>query len=276
MAGGGDDDRGHREGGWWPEDEGPDGGRDKPARAGEEDGEKRRVPRGLSSPGHKRSSGRYSAFVGIAFVALIAIALLNLIGGDDDSGILGAGYGEEGLPLPGFAVPDALAGVEEADANVAQDDCESSRNPCPADEVRTPACEIDVAGALRVCDLFDRPLALSFWFTRGGDCLTTQDAFDEVSRSYGDRVGFLSVNVRDDPASVADIARERGWSVPVGYDRDGAVSNLYRVGVCPTIVLAYPGGILHEAGIGDADAAELGERLDGLLAATRKREDAVR
>ena len=35
--------------------------------------------------------------------------------------------------------------------------------------------------------------------------------------------------------------------MPVGYDRDGAVSNLYRVGGCPTLVYAYPGGILERA-----------------------------
>ena len=142
-------------------------------------------------------------------------------------------------------MPDARAGVD-ADANIAQDDCESSRNPCPEDQRRTPACEIQAPGAIRVCDLFDKPLAISFWFTRGGDCIPSQDAFDEVASRFAGRVNFLSINVRDDPETVAGIVRDRGWDVPVGLDRDGAVSNLYRVGVCPTIVLAYPGGILYE------------------------------
>jgi hypothetical protein len=38
--------------------------------------------------------------------------------------------------------------------------------------------------------------------------------------------------------------------MPVGYDRDGAVSDLYRVGVCPTVAFAYPGGILAFAKAG--------------------------
>jgi len=37
---------------------------------------------------------------------------------------------------------------------------------------------------------------------------------------------------------------EHRWTMPVGYDRDGAVSDLYRVGGCPTVAFAYPGGIL--------------------------------
>ena len=264
MAGQGDRDPG----GWWPEDEGKGGDerrRDEP---------KRRIPRGLSSPDRPRPSGRYSMFVGLAFVALIVVALLNLLGDEDTGIVLG-----RGLPLAGFAVPDALAPeAVDADANVAQDNCESSRNPCPEGDRRTPACEITAPGAIRVCDLFDKPLAISFWFTRGGDCIPSQDAFDDVARRYRGRVNFLSIDVRDDPDTVAGIVRDRGWQVPVGLDRDGAVSNLYRVGVCPTIVLAYPGGIVHDTAIraGNYDADEISGLVDDLLAATRRREAEVR
>lgn len=263
----GDDRNDHGEEGWWPEEE-PPRESDKPT--GPRPGQERpRPPSGLASPGRPRPSGRYSLFVGLAFVAVIVVALANLVS-DDDAGIAGAGYGRPGMPLPAFAVPDALAGVD-ADANIAQDDCETSRNPCPSDDRRTPACRIETMGAIRVCDLFDKPLAISFWFTRGGDCLTTQDAFDEVASRFDGRVNFLSVNVRDDPGSVAEIVTERGWTVPVGFDRDGAVSNLYRIGVCPTIVLAYPGGILYDTEIGNRDAAQLTQLTGDLLSAARER-----
>ena len=255
------------DGGWWPEDEDEAA---EPERVPER--EPTRPPRGLESRDRPQPSGRYSMFVGLAFIALIVVALLNLLG-DDDVGI----ELERGLPLAGFAVPDALAGVD-ADANVAQDDCESSRNPCPEDDRRTPACRIDVEGAIRVCDLFGRPLAISFWFTRGGDCTPSQDAFDEVAGRYRGRVNFLSVDIRDDPDTVAAIIRDRGWKVPVGLDRDGAVSNLYRVGVCPTIVLAYPGGIVYDTAIkaGNFSTAEVDDLVSGLLEASRARQREVR
>ena len=38
--------------------------------------------------------------------------------------------------------------------------------------------------------------------------------------------------------------------MPVGYDRDGAVASLYRVGGCPTFAYVYPGGTLESASIG--------------------------
>ena len=37
---------------------------------------------------------------------------------------------------------------------------------------------------IRVCDLFDRPLVISFWFTGGGDCLPTQDVVDAVAGAF--------------------------------------------------------------------------------------------
>jgi hypothetical protein len=73
--------------------------------------------------------------------------------------------------------------------------------------------------------------------------------------------------VRDDINEVREIVDGRGWSVPVGWDRDGAVSNIYRVGLCPTLALAYPGGILQAARIGtDAfSEAALADSLEVLL-----------
>lgn len=199
---------------------------------------------------------RYSTFVGIAFLVLIIVATLNTIR-TQSGGTLGVNEDDRGIPLSEFAVPNALPpGPLDRDANIAQDNCSTSQNPCPSDARRQPACGIPPKGAIRVCDLFDRPLVLSFWFTRGADCLPAQDALDDIAARYRDRINVLSVNVRDDPSDVRSIAEEHGWSMPVGYDRDGAVSDLYRVGGCPTVAFAYPGGILAFAKAGTEELSE--------------------
>jgi hypothetical protein len=219
---------------------------------------------------------RYPALVGIAFILLIGYATLHAVQNDEDA-LLGADAEQRGLALAEFAVPDARSGLDK-DANIFQDDCETSDNPCPQDEQRVPACRITTADALRVCDYFDLPLAISFWFTRGADCLPQQDAFDRVARRYEGRVNFLSINIRDDIDDVREIIDERGWTVPVGWDRDGAVSNVYRVGVCPTLALAYPGGILQDAKIGSDPFEEvaLNKSIDRLLDESAERARQVR
>jgi hypothetical protein len=209
---------------------------------------------------------RYTIAVGLLFAAVIVVAVLNEVGGGG-GGTLGLDEQPPRWPLPEFAVP-AATGDLEGDANVAQDDCAASQVPCPADARRTPACRVRETGAIRVCDLFDRPSLISFWFSRGGDCVSQQDAVDAAFARYGERVRFLSLNIRDDRDTVRELVRERGWRMPVGYDRDGAVAGLYRVGGCPTFAYVYPGGTLHSASIGNLSAQQLGARIEGLIEAS--------
>jgi hypothetical protein len=213
---------------------------------------------------------RYAVIVGLLFAAVIAVAAINTLGGEDE-GTLGLDQLSRNWPLPEFAVPNA-AGPLEGDANVAQDDCETSQAPCPASARREPACRIRTPGAIRVCDFFDRPLVISFWFSPGDNCTAQQDVVDEVYARYRDRVGFLSLDVRDDRDTVRDLIDSRRWRMPVGYDRDGAVAALYRVGGCPTFAYVYPGGTLHDASAGVLTTGQLGARLDDLLRATRAAE----
>lgn len=209
--------------------------------------------------GHQRPpenrSPRYSMFVGIAFLVLIAVVTLNTIR-TGESGTLGVTKSDHGMPLPEFAVPNALTGPLNKDANVVQGKCSTSQNPCQPDATLPSACRIPRLGAIRVCDLFNRPLVLSFWFTKGADCLPTQDVVNRVAARYRGRVNFLSIDVRDDPQAVRDIVVQRDWTLPVGYDRDGAVSDLYRVGLCPTVAFAYPGGFLAFAKAGTTQLSE--------------------
>jgi hypothetical protein len=75
--------------------------------------------------------------------------------------------------------------------------------------------------------------------------------------------------VRDDRDTVRELVRQRGWKLPVGYDRDGAVAALYRVGGCPTFAYVYPGGTLESAGAGELTANQLSARVERLLEASR-------
>jgi hypothetical protein len=219
-----------------------------------------------------RPGARYVGFVGLAFAALVAVATYSTIrSGAHD--ILGVNASVRGRPLPEFAVP-RIPGGPDLDANIYQDDCASAANPCPAGQRRASACQIHVRGAIRVCDLFDRPLVISFWFLRAPtSCLQTQDAVNQIAARFRDRVNFLSIDVHDDRAAVAETVAKRGWKVPVGWDRDGAVSDLYRVGGCPTVAFVYPGGIFAgaKAGVANLTPPKLDADVRRLLAASRRR-----
>jgi hypothetical protein len=229
--------------------------------------------RGEDPSERPRRTTVYSLIVGIVFVALIAVAGVNLIS-TKNKGVLGA-HDEGDLPLSQFAVPDARSGAS-GDANIAQDDCDAARIPCPSSDTRTPACRVTVPGAIRVCDFFDKPLVLSFWFTRGGDCENQEDVFERAYRRYSPKVNFLAIDVRDSESEVRELIAQRHWTHPIGLDRDGALSNLYRVGGCPTFVYAYPGGILQATSIGQLDQQPFFAKVDALIAASKQRNSTLR
>ena len=206
--------------------------------------------------------------VGLAFAALIVFAGINTLRTHNQGGVLGA-RSDAGTALAEFAVPDARSQLT-GDANIAQDNCKTSTRPCPAGDRRTPACLVRIPGAIRVCDLFDRPLVLSFWFTRGGDCESQEDVFQGAYRVSGP-VNFLAIDVRDSRDTVRKLIAEHGWTHPVGLDSDGALSNLYRIGGCPTFIYVYPGGIVQDTSIGEINASQLGSRIQNLIAASERR-----
>jgi hypothetical protein len=207
--------------------------------------------------------------VGVAFIGLVLLAGINTLR-TSEGGVLGVGVKGDGMALSEFAVPDARSELT-GDANVAQDDCESSSRPCPSGDRRTPACRVEEPGAIRVCDLFDRPSVLSFWFTKGGDCEGTQDVFEANFRHFGGEVNFLAINVRDTRDTVRKLIAERGWTHPVGLDSDGALSNLYRIGGCPSFLYVYPGGILQSTSIGELGTKQVADRIQTLIAASKQR-----
>ena len=198
--------------------------------------------------GSRRPGFNYVTVVGVAFVIVIVLALVNMLR-TEDSGTVGIGEVGRGEPVPKFAVPVASSGLD-GDANI---------DP-------KKACGVEGADVIRICDFFGRPLVMSFWFTKGGSqCIDQQDVFDDVALKFRDRVGALSINVRDDRDDLRGLIEDHGWKVPVGYDRDGAVSNIYRVGGCPTFIYVRKGGVMKDASIGKTSAAELNAQIRSLL-----------
>lgn len=188
------------------------------------------------------------ALIGVLVVAALGISLINALR-SEDSGTVGLGDWGIGSKAPPFAIPDVRSELE-GDANVD----------------RREACAVRVAGAITVCDYRGRPLVISFWFTKGASaCVDYQDDFDRVARRFGDRAGFLSINVRDDRDSVEEIVAERGWQVDVGHDRDGALSNLYRVGGCPTFLFIDGERVLRRSEAGETDTRTLSRQVRSFI-----------
>jgi hypothetical protein len=71
------------------------------------------------------------------------------------------------------------------------------------------------------------------------------------------QVEFAAVVSGNDRDEVEQIVDRRRWTLPVAVDRDGAVVNLYGIGVCPTTVFSTPGGTVRRVELGNLTEEEL-------------------
>jgi thiol-disulfide isomerase/thioredoxin len=211
---------------------------------------------------HKRAARPYTIVVGIVFLVVVIVAGIN-VGSNSQRGVVGL---PEGDPLPRFAAP-AASGNLDGDANINQDDTGGDGKH------RTAACQVEgpPTQVIRICDFFDKPLVMVAWFSRGcGTCKRQLDTVEKV-RGRFPNVGFVALDVGESRADSARRARENGWRFPMAVDPDGAVSNLYRVGVGPLTFFAYPGGISMDTRAGEIDEDELVTRVRRLIRASERR-----
>lgn len=220
---------------------------------------------------HERSSAEevrkaarpYSIVVGLLLLGGALIAGVTTIP-NSGRGVLGL---DPGKPLPRFAAPSALSGIDR-DANINQDDTDASGN------ARTPACKVPGprTKVIRVpCDYIDRPIVLVAWFTRGcGTCQSQLDTVERVRKLFPN-VAFIGLDIRDSLKNARREVLAHRWQFPMAVDRDGAVAGLYGVGVGPTTFFAYPGGIAMETKLGELSREELTLRVRRLIRSSERR-----
>jgi hypothetical protein len=170
--------------------------------------------------------------VGVVAVLVIAYITLNTA--------VTAPRGSRGPPpgsqLPPFAVPLATGNLN-GDADIATRTNQGSAGQVPACRERGPQI-------LNSCQLAERgPVALGLFIPVGG-CPRIVDEMASLQRAFPG-VQFAAVAIRGSRSDVRALIRNHGWTFPVGYDRDGALANLYRIAVCSQITLADRGGRVH-------------------------------
>jgi hypothetical protein len=218
------------------------------AEIGDELAERDRTHPEPRRPDVPRPGNKYAWAVGI--VALMGLSVLLFA-----QTLPNSGKGFEGPPhnsvIRPFAAPNAL-GNAEGDANVC-----ARREDCNGQNGERPACSIHSREVVNVCDLRRKPLVLTFIFDRAADCYPQIDRTERVMGSLPG-VNFATVFfTHKDRDQVRALVRERRWRQPVAIDRDGGVSNLYGIGVCPTTIFTRAGGRVATTKIGNLTEDQL-------------------
>ena len=203
-----------------------------------------------------RPGNRYAWVVGIAMLMLVSVLLIRSIAGNNaGEGVRGPSRGDN---LRAFAAPLATGNAsDDFSANVCQ------KRPCPEQAGKVPACELRSREVVNLCELRRRPLVLTFMVTRGTDCEPQVDRVERMRREFPG-VAFAVVMSGNARSEAEEIVRRRRWTQPVAVDKDGALVNLFGVGVCPTTTFALRGGRVVDTELGNLTEPQLRSRVERL------------
>lgn len=208
-------------------------------------------------PETPRPGNRYAWAVGILALMGLSVLLFTTSLPNKGAGVRGPAKGER---LPAFAAPLASSNVDDDfDANVFQ----TPKDAANANK-RLSACEVRTEVVLNSCELRKRPSVLTMIATEGTDCEPQVDRVERMRKAFP-QVNFAVVMSGEKRSEAGQIAERRGWGMPVGVDSDGAVTNLYGVGVCPTTVFSDGRGIVRRTDLGNLTEKELRARTRALL-----------
>jgi hypothetical protein len=229
----------------------------------EEDGAGRQPDIARRPPEPPRTGNKYAWAVAIVMVMCLGVLLLTTT--LPNTGSRPRGLAPDKVP-PAFAAPLATGRVDcDADAKGCKANVCQRRRECNGSiGGSTPACELRSESVFNVCVAREKPLVLTFLSTRGADCEPQVDRVERMRREFPG-VGFAAVFGGEDRADVEQIVRRRGWHLPVAFDKDGAVLDLYGVGVCPTTVLSYAGGKVRTTKLGNLTEEQLRAEVRGLV-----------
>ncbi|MBJ7329974.1 MAG: redoxin domain-containing protein [Solirubrobacteraceae bacterium] len=197
------------------------------------------------------TSGVGGALVLVAFAGL-AFALFQNRADETQDGLA------DGTEMPPFAAPLVRSDLD-GDANYATEADEGGPGNKPACDVRGPKI-------LNSCALAERGPVVVAFVARVGECMDQLRALQELQDDRKD-LQVAAVAIKGDRDDLrADLDR-LGIRIPVGWDRDGALSNVYNVIVCPQTTFTDQGGMVRATTFGMTGLAELRRRTDRLQAA---------
>lgn len=111
---------------------------------------------------------------------------------------------------------------------------------------------------ISLSDLHGQVVLLNFWATWCEPCRIEMPEFETA---YNTTEGFtiLAVNMMEGPEPITDYVDELGLTFPIALDRDGSVTNLYRVVAYPTTYIIDAEGIIRAFNAGPVNVQQVQE-----------------
>jgi cytochrome c biogenesis protein CcmG/thiol:disulfide interchange protein DsbE len=106
-------------------------------------------------------------------------------------------------------------------------------------------------GTLSLEEARGQVVLINFWATWCPPCRAEMPAIQRVYDRYQEQgLVVLAVNLQESPGQISAFAGELGLTFPILLDRDGAVSETYRVRSLPTTIFVSRSGVIADLVVG--------------------------
>jgi peroxiredoxin len=127
-------------------------------------------------------------------------------------------------------------------------------------------------GEVRLSDFQGGPVLLNFWATWCPPCRTEMPELVRAHQEYApDGLTVLAVNLQEPDGAVLEFAEEFGVDFPLAVDREGELSEAWRLGGpiegIPSSYFIDADGIIRDVFYGPMDSADIAEGVDAVRAA---------
>ena len=129
---------------------------------------------------------------------------------------------------------------------------------------------------ITLSSLRGRPTLVNFWASWCPPCRRELPSLQAAYDRYGDKIGFIAIDVKEDQATVESFVKELNLTFPVALDPDGQVSDLsYQARGIPTTIFVDANGVVAARHVGPLDETTIDNYLTPLLeqAKTEEREE---
>ncbi len=151
-------------------------------------------------------------------------------------------------------------------------DSDDEKEPSPLVGQPAPAFTLERLGGGTVDSATEKGkhvVVLDFWATWCGPCVRALPQVAEVAEAYRPKgVVFYAVNQREKPEDIERFLKDKGLSVTVALDKDGAVGKSFGVQGIPQTVIIDKAGVVQAVHVGYSESMKerLSKQLDEVLA----------
>lgn len=141
------------------------------------------------------------------------------------------------------------------------DSAESNPNVTIGPSVGNFAPKFELSGPdgkkISLESLRGKPVFLNFWATWCYPCRSEMPDLYDMYLKYDGQMQFLTINVQESANTVSKFMHENKYTFPVVLDKNGAVSNKYRVTGIPTTVILDAEGFVKVNHVGAMNASQM-------------------